>query len=655
MTRLPFGSFLALVSLFLLGIPSTSPAQEEAQPFELKCRVSAALPVVGQKQTVTARLVSPPADLGEAEILFQLTHDGRTVALGPARRAGVNLGDTPAAEASVDWTPSSTGEHRVEVVLKTGGSDPQLSASQGVTVVRRPLHFHYWDMDPSLKYVTEGLVQKPEPLAYWTDRGAICQRWVGGIWAVKTQKVDTAEKLAERWTSKEWPGIVIDEFGSPGDVDRLLADALIETRKRMPGLYLAPYAICPSPESFEAFRTVADRVLVECYCPHGASGYDRIENRTKIARENGFMEKTLTVLGIGNALGKDSPTITTPVELRRQLHFLRYRFPEMSGAAFFSGFRPLYPALNDAIHRFYILPVLRVEPASEGRMRIENIGADDAETTSVSVQAGDRIVAVDVPRLAVGESTEVACPEKGRILTEFREDCTVLGPPLLWGEEPESDRPGTSLPWPATDAMATVLDESFDTDSTRLVPQPSAEGGDQKPAPSVEASFPEIAGRRLELSFDLDMVHAGFYGGFEIGLIKEGGPDRVAIQFYRGDYEPAVFAGLSVKNSEGILVAERLALRFLSKTHYHLRCCFDGEGQVRLGIWDDSGTKLWDTGTIPTYGPLAVDRLRISTRAGEKSFIKWDETEKALNLRGEMNSTYFSEGKVDNVRVLVVE
>ncbi len=650
MTRFPSRSLLVLISLLLLGIPAAARAQKEAQPFELKCRVSAALPVVGRKQTATARLLNPPADLGDAEILFQVTHDGRTVPLGPARRVAFKPGETP-AQASVDWTPTSTGEHLVEVVLTVGRNRPQLTASQEVTVVRRPLHFHYWDMNPSLKYVTEGLVQKEEPLEYWTDRGAVGQRWVGGIWAVKTRKLDTVEKLAEGWTSREWPGIVIDEFGSPGEVDRLLAAALIETRKRMPGLYLAPYAISPSPESFEAFRTAADRVLVECYCPHGAYGYKRIESRTSIARKNGFMEKTLTVLGIGNALGKDSPTITTPVELRRQLHFLRYRFPEMSGVAFFSGFRPLYPALNEAIHRFYILPVLRVEPTSQGQIKIENIGADDAEPASVSFQEGDRIVAVDVPRLAVGASTEVACPEEGRILTEFRENHTVLGPPLLWKYEPESDRPGASPPWPTTDGMVTVLEESFDTDSALLAPSESFQSDDDKPAPSVEASFSETNGKPLELSFDLEMVHAGSYGGFEVGLFKEGGPERMAIQFYRGDHEPAVYAGVSIKNSDGILVAERLALGLVSGGRYHFRCFFDGQDQLRLGIWDDSGTKLWDTGTLPTYGEFTADRLRISARAGEGSVVKWDGERKCLLIRGEMNSTYFSEGQLDILRL----
>jgi hypothetical protein len=82
-----------------------------------------------------------------------------------------------------------------------------------------------------------------------------------------------------------------------------------------------------------------------------------------------------------------------------------------------------------------------------------------------------------------------------------------------------------------------------------------------------------------------------------------------------------------------------------------LRCFFDGESRVRLGISDADGTKLWDTGNIPTYGAIAFDQLHVSVRRSEGSFIEWDSDSKRLRLRSELNKMYFSEAMLDDLKV----
>ena len=115
----------------------------------------------------------------------------------------------------------------------------------------------------------------------------------------------------------------------------------------------------------------------------------------------------------------------------------------------------------------------------------------------------------------------------------------------------------------------------------------------------------------------------------------------------------ASYAGLTLKNSDGVIVTERLALRLKSGGRYRLRCYFDGASNVRLGVSDAAGTKLWDTGNIPTYGTLTFDRVRISVRRSEGSLIEWDQDSKRLHLRSELNKTYFSEAMLDDLKVEV--
>ena len=117
------------------------------------------------------------------------------------------------------------------------------------------------------------------------------------------------------------------------------------------------------------------------------------------------------VLGIGEALGKGNCAITTPQEMRRQLHFTRYNFPKMPGVAFFSSMEPLYPMLNELLRQFYIGPVLRIEVLESGQVRIENIGGDDAPAARVKIRAGAqaaKILEIDVPPLAVGAQRVVS-------------------------------------------------------------------------------------------------------------------------------------------------------------------------------------------------------------------------------------------------------
>ena len=220
----------------------------------LRLRVSGALPVVSRPQTITAR-ITPAVDVaGRLSVSFHCRIGQSVEQLAPDRSVELT-GDAGELAVSQPWTPTVTGPCTliVRVRLEQGAvawRGPR-EATRAVTVVKRSLHFHYWDADPALEYITEGMVNEEGKLDDWADRGVIAQKWVGGRWAHDSAGKKTPRQLAEYWVApyrQGWPGVVIDEFMAGGEVDEVLGRALIEARRIEPGIYLAPYTVAVGGE-----------------------------------------------------------------------------------------------------------------------------------------------------------------------------------------------------------------------------------------------------------------------------------------------------------------------------------------------------------------------------------------------------------------------
>ena len=628
----------------------------------LRLAVPRALPMVDREQLLVARLESREENAREVTVSFHWSGTASGGQIGADRRVKLVPG---AAEVAVSqpWTPKQTGRHvltaRIEPTGKEQSSGPR-EATQTVTVVKRRLHFHYWDVHPSLEYITEGMVNDKDQLGYWADRGVIAQRWAGGKVAHAKWGKKTPGQLAEYWVGPfrdGWPGVVIDEFMAGGDGDEVLGRGLIEARKLEPKMYLAPYTVTVSgQQKVRGFREAADRVLIEAYEGHAGYAYSRILNRCKPAAESGLVQKAIVALGIGEALGKGDCAITTPQELRRQLHFTRYNFPNMPGVAFFSGMKPLYPALNELLRRFYIGPVLRAEVLESGRVRIENIGGDDAPAARVKIRAGAqaaKIMEIDVPPLEAGAQRVVSVAgEALRPVTEYGSGCMILGPPLPWDKEPAEYRPNATAEWPAAGPIAASVKEAFDTQpQLELAYDTSGKKGYDGNVSSASYPIPPTERRACQLQFDLHSIDTRHYGSISVGLVEEDGKSRLNLSLYRGDYEPGAYLQVSLVNLDGLLVNERIGLIIEPKRTYRLKARYEPAGYVRVAILDDSGQKLWDTGEIPTFGEMTFDRVGFGIRSGEGSALEWDPQRKAMLLRGTIGPQYVTSGNVDNLEV----
>lgn len=651
------------VLVLALAVPA---AGEVAGP-SLRLAVPRALPVVGREQVLVARLGGELDRAQEAVVGFHWRSPDGGGQIGADRRVELE----PGAEETTfqqPWVPGETGRYELtaRVRFAPGGQDHDaLEATQSVTAVKRDLHLHYYHPHPSLEYVTGTLARKHN-LAYWMDRGVIAQDWAAGKWGYSNGHLRTPEAFAEHWVAAYRlgkPGVAIDEFpagaGGTRKVDTILCEGLVMARKLEPGAYLAVYTTGVNADyKIRAFREAADLVLVEAYEVHAGRGYGNIR-RCESLESKGLADKALACLGLGPALPGKS-CITTPRELRRQFHFVRYNYPHMPGVAFFGSFEPLYPALNEAIRRFYIGPVLHVGVPESGTVRVENIGADDSPAVYVRMRAkaSSRAITTRVPPLGTGEHRLIPAPGQDVLpLTDYTGECLVLGPPLLWDREPAEYRPGATARWPAVGPVVGKVTDSFDTGpQLELTCNTSGEAAYDGNIAAARYDIPPTDGRACRLEFDLATGRVGLYAGIRLEMADRNGTSRLGLGFSRSTGDPGAYVDVSVVNSHGVSVGEVMAHAMKPDAMYRVRAEYHPGGVVRAAILDPAGGTLWDTGGIPTYGGMTFDRIEFGVQSGKGAAIAWDAERKALLLRGVAGAPRFAiSAYVDNLEVTSFE
>ncbi|MCH2115103.1 MAG: hypothetical protein MK171_09380, partial [Pirellulales bacterium] len=672
-SALPAAMLFLASFAFLLGGHANGDEGAAQQP-GIRLRVPRSLPMVGERQELTAFIRYKTEEALEARVVFSVAEGERAGQRPLAEKQVMLLSDAREAVVKAEWTPGAAGDHALSARLEVraaGGWEQAGQASQAVVATRRRLHFHHWNTRPDLVFITEGMVGMRIPDAEdvvraWADRGVVPQHWVGGEYQWERSLPDAKPPARIKAVVDNWRedlarmpeiGVVIDEL-LVGPESHHLGEAIALTRQMEPEANIAVYVIVVLSDGEGMIKGLkaADRVLVESYL--WGPSLDSIQERdtvqykrhrryeTTVAAE--ISEKSLLTLGIGGGVTDYCARygITTPQELRRQLHWVRYTYPEMAGISFYGGAAHLN--LNEQLRAFYADPVLRAAQGENGVVRVANIGGDHAPAARIKLateNARAREYEVEVPALKVDEEfafgvipendgqamrvVEIATgdePPAGlekQLLpaTEYRPGLYVLGPPLLWNWEPAEFRPGAEDAWPEPGLTAATVRNLLSRPPS--VKEAAEEGqGDKKEdgtPPSLYYDIEETGGRSFLLTFDLLTSRVPDHGGgsIEVRLGEQDGTSSLRLQII-GLKDPVgghAYSQILLTNKQEAMeeepdyVREYMAVEIVPDTLYQYRVHYDSSGYVRVAIHGEGGEKLWDNGRVPTCGELAFDRL----------------------------------------------
>ncbi len=627
---------------------------------ELRFGVSNALPVAGTEQELVARIKYSGKAAHDATVSFHnYTKTGQQI--GPVHHVKLAPGGDEIV-IKQKWIPKQSGEYVLMAQFEPGEGWRSFTRgdTQTVTVVKRQLHFHSWGMSPVFKYLTEGMVDKKRAeLEYWTDRGVIGQHWKGGRCYNEPNNLQSKEKIVTGWTEaykRGYPGILIDELGGLGDVvDEHLSKGVLWTHQAEPNLYIAAYAVKIASEKMgDGLRQAADRVLMECPERNASRGYSRITSRYDSAVEHGMADKALVSLYI-TPYGA-----TTPQEVRRQINFTRYTYPDMPGIAFYGGGSlRMTKVFNKLIEQYYIGPVLRCELSGSGRLVVKNIGGMDAPATEIKLQkAGSKEVSkIKVPVLMVDENYAVQSRIAGKglqIVTEYVDGCMVLGELLLWDKEPAYFRPNAAAKWPGGKSIVSAKEDFSSKPELEIEKDKSGKDGFDG---NIIAGFYSIEPtdfKACQVQFDIRIADGNTAGAIETGLSEKEGFSHLNLRLDRRAGQSQIYCTASIDTAKEVsfMAVERVGLALEAEKVYRMKVRYEPAGFIRLAILDEAGAKLWDTGEVSTDGPAKFDQVRFGVRSGQGSAIEWDAKQKAMKLVGASKEEQVLTGFVDNIEII---
>jgi hypothetical protein len=264
------------------------------------------------------------------------------------------LAPTGAAVAPADGVGEKTDaggqgmDSDVDAVAPAGGAGEK--TEQG-----GPRYFVFWCGDPrGLKNATHITPQVwaggdaaakrkygEFPQEFWLRRGVTPLRWRGG----RCYKEKSEDEFVAYWSAaadQGYKGIAIDEFGYDrgGEVDRKMARALVRTRQKAPGLFIAVWQTRRlSNVVLEAYREAADLVMLEIYA--GEEFEEKFDEGVAEVRNAGILHKTVLALGIDDRAPAAEQRergrwANSKAVLEAQVRWIRTHAPEMPGVAFFA-------------------------------------------------------------------------------------------------------------------------------------------------------------------------------------------------------------------------------------------------------------------------------------------------------------------------------
>ena len=373
--------------------------------------------------------------------------------------------------------------------------------------------------------------------------------------------------------------------------------------------------------------------------------------RYEHALRAGVGDKALLVLSVGRGDGA-----TIPRELRRQLHWTRYTYPDMPGIAFFGSPIKYDLKTDQQLYNFYINPVLRVEPSEDGRIRVTNIGGDHAPATNIKVSVGADEVTVRIPPLKVKEARTFDLEPNGakvEPISEYRPGLYILGPPPLWNAEPAHLRPGALAAWPEPGPVAASGRDLLEREPSKGDVKESDDDSAAEPPP-LYYDIADTEGRSFQLAYTLRPTGIGNGSEIVVRLDDRETDSRLELAMrnngqIHGRGSPG-WSLLRIRNEQGLEPEEYLALGLKAGIDYRYKLHYDASGYVRVAIHDENDNKLWDSGKVPTYGEMRFDKISfVANRVAD-----WQPDEKAIDLKGGSWQGAFA-GRVSEVDLDIYE
>ncbi len=281
--------------------------------------------------------------------------------------------ETPQAETSVAWTPENNGLFRVRAVIDPGNAVHEADESDNAAELALPvvvagkggeLHFPWYRESPNTRWCT--CITSSEKTKRLLERGVTPLNWsYGGMsWSnydKEKAKTDPGAVLAdiekafyERFTdTADVCGFGIDEVGGYPNTFSLDASvaslkALARAKAEMPSRCFAVWSGGGlRPEVAAYCRKGADLLLIETYlwralpdelgCQDIYAGLDaRIGPfiRSMDMFQPAYGNPCHTLFGLDTS---ERPDRTDPGELEQVVRYIRQKYPEMRGVAWYNG------------------------------------------------------------------------------------------------------------------------------------------------------------------------------------------------------------------------------------------------------------------------------------------------------------------------------
>ncbi len=294
--------------------------------------------------------------------------------------------------ASIEWTPTQTEPHEIEVrVTGTGFGSTQIGTGT-IYVVDRKLWFGSFMPLNSRNLIYHNLYTTTNVIGYYPSklRGALALDPTGG-----TNGQSGTEPVSywyDGWYgSLHGPlrdGIAMDEWTSMYPEACTALQQLYDTAA---GRLLVPWSI-PGPEGNMGCYDAADMVLMEVYL-NMLGHYDyrrRIDEVIDGVRSENAFDNFTIALGVAT-----SRKPSTLKEIEREVRQIRFRGPEMVGFSHYgSDTRSYFKTIDSYCYKYFIAPAIVVDGipnvvGSTVTVPLKNIGGMNAYVIDVDVHNHD--------------------------------------------------------------------------------------------------------------------------------------------------------------------------------------------------------------------------------------------------------------------------